>query len=511
MIFNEQGDNSMRNPVFCLRISSVLLILSFLFVTASACSETAEVEPAETAAVSDTTAAETEPDCELPDDLNYEGANVRILNYNYFGEDAYILNVTEQTGDIIKDAVYLRNEAVSERLNTEFVFTDKFTMNGEDFGKLISSVIMADSDEYDIIHGVQYSAAQQLLNNYFLNMAGLEYLNFDAAWWATDYIKEGTIGNNKIFFASGDISLGHIRDMSCAFFNKAVYENYFGDTNDFYQLVYSGKWTLDTFGEYAKTCYGDVNGDGMKDKDDYYGAGVIVSNLTDHFTYDAGIRATTRNTDDIPELTINNEKTIAFTQKLYSLFYENDGVYVYPPTDETNYITLPGKLKNNELLLLFGWFHTADYLRDMPGDYGVIPFPKFDETQETYLSLPHDIATIYCLPITCTTVEMSAAVMEAMAFEGYKTVIPSYYEVALKMKYFRDSDDMAMQIVDMIHDNPVTDFAYIYNYALGNIGLVMRDLMSGKKSDFASHYAKIETSVQTKLDDLVSLYLEVEG
>ncbi|MHB1152127.1 MAG: hypothetical protein ACYCWE_09475 [Eubacteriales bacterium] len=501
----------MKNKSFRLRISAVLLTSVLLLISVTACSSAVENVSADTTVILETTAAETELDCDLPDDLDYEGANVRILNYNYFGEDAYILNVTEQTGDIIKDAVYLRNEAVSERLNTKFVFTDKFTMNGEDFGKLISSIVMADSDEYDIIHGVQYSAAQQLLNNYFLNLAGLDYLDFDAAWWATDYIKEATIGNNKIFFASGDISLGHIRDMSCAFFNKTVYENYFGDTNDFYQLVYNGGWTLDTFGEYSKTCYSDINGDGKKDKDDYYGAGVIVSNLTDHFTYDAGIRATTRNADDIPELTINNEKTIAFTQKLYSLFYENDGVFVYPPTDESNYITLPGKLKNNELLFLFGWFHTADYLRDMTVDYGVIPFPKFDESQETYLSLPHDIATVYCLPITCKTAEMSAAVMEAMAFEGYKTVIPSYYEVALKMKYFRDSDDMAMQIVDMIHDHPVTDFAYIYNYALGNIGLVMRDLMGGKKSDFASHYAKIETSVQTKLDALVDLYLEIEA
>lgn len=383
----------MKNKSFRLRIFAVLLTSVILFISVTACSEAAESVTAETTVITETTAAETELDCDLPDDLDFEGANVRILNYNYYPEEVYILNVTEQTGDIIKDAVYLRNEAVSERLNTEFVFTDK-SANVDDFGKLISSIVLADSDEYDIIHAVQFSATQQLLNNYFLNMAGLDYLDFNAAWWATDYIKEATIGNNKIFFASGDISLGYIRQMSCAFFNKTIYENYFGDTNDFYQLVYNGKWTLDQFGEYSKTCYSDINGDGKKDKDDYYGAGVIVSNLTDHFTYDAGIRATTRNSDDIPELTINNEKTIAFTQKLYSLFYENEGVFIYPPTNETNQITLPAKFKNNELLFLFGWFHTSDYLRDMTADYGVIPFPKFDESQETYLSLPHDIATV---------------------------------------------------------------------------------------------------------------------
>ncbi|MDD4772835.1 MAG: hypothetical protein PHZ09_04440 [Eubacteriales bacterium] len=499
----------MKKSGLPLRFSAFLLLCAILIVTAGACSEPGADVSAETDSVTETTAAETELQSNLPDNLDYEGANARILNYNFFGEDAFVLNVTEQTGDIIYDAIYLRNEAVSERLNINFVFTDKHAVNGEDFGVLISSVIMANSDEYDIIHGVQYSAAQQLIKNYFLNIANLEYTDFDAPWWATDYIKEGTIGS-KIFFASGDISLGHIRHMSSTFFNKTVYENYFGDTNDFYHLVYNGGWTLDKLGEYAQACYNDINGDGKKDNDDYYGGGVIVSNLTDHFTYDAGIRATTRNSEGIPELTMNNEKTVAFTQKLYSLFYENDGIHVYPPTEETNYITLPGKFQNNELLLLFGWLHISEYLRDMTADFGVIPFPKFDEAQPTYLSMPHDIATVYCLPVTCSTVEMSGAVMEAMAFEGYKSVIPAYYEVALKMKYFRDSDDMALQIVDMIHDNPVSDFAYIYNYALNNIGLVMRDLMSGKKSDFASHYAKIETGVQTKLDELVALYLEIE-
>lgn len=501
----------MKNRIYYLRCKTALLITAMLFISVTACSSPAGNVSADTTVLTEATAAETELNCSLPDSLNYEGAKVRILNFNYYGDDAYVLNVGEQTGDIIKDAVYARNEAVAERLNIGFAFTDKYVVNGEDFGKLISSVVMAGSDEYDIIHGVQYLVAQQVVNNYFMNMAGLDYLDFNADWWATDYINEATIGSSKIFLATGDISLGYIRHMSCAFFNKTVYENYFGDPNDLYQLIYNGGWTLDTFGEYSKSCYSDVNGDGKKDTGDNYGAGVMVSNLTDHFTYDAGIRVTTRNSEDIPVLTMNNEKTIAFTQKLYSLFYENDGIFVYPPTDETNQITLTGKLKNNEVLFLFGWFHTSDYLRDMTVDYGVIPFPKFNETQETYLSLLHDISTVYCLPITCSTSEMSAAVMEAMAFEGYKTVIPAYYEVALKMKYFRDSDDIAMRIVDMIHDNPTTDFAYIYNYALGNIGLVMRDLMSGKKADFASHYAKIESSVQTKLDTLVNLYLGVEG
>ena len=145
-----------------------------------------------------------------------------------------------------------------------------------------------------------------------------------------------------------------------------------------------------------------------------------VSNPTT-FTYDAESADHPRR-GRIPQLTMNNETTINFTQKLYSIYYENVGVHVYPATDDTSYVTLVNKISNNEVLLLLGWLHSSDYLRDMTVDYGVIPFPKYSETQETYYSLPHDISNVYVLPITCSTDEMSHRA-EAMV-RGYKTSFP---------------------------------------------------------------------------------------
>ena len=111
------------------------------------------------------------------------------------------------------------------------------------------------------------------------------------------------------------------------------------------------------------------------------------------------------------------------------------------------------------------------------------------------------------MPITVgDSFDAVSAVMEALAFEAYKKVTPAFYEIALKLKYIRDSDDIALRIVDMIHTGATTDFAYIYNYALNDIGLIMRVLMGGKRSDFASEYAKKESGVITKLDELIELY-----
>jgi hypothetical protein len=221
------------------------------------------------------------------------------------------------------------------------------------------------------------------------------------------------------------------------------------------------------------------------------------------------MRATTRDSEGIPQLTMNNEKMVSFTQKMYSLYNENAGIYQFPPDYNSLDIVIPNKFKASELLFMLGWFRSSELLRDMELDYGIIPYPKYDETEATYLSLAHDITTLVCLPTTVLAdkVDMVCAVIEALAFEGYKNVIPAYYEIALKIKYSRDSSEQALQIIDMIYENETTDFAYVYNYALNGIGLIMRDLMGGKKSDFVSVYATKEASTLKLLDTLIAEYL----
>jgi len=81
-------------------------------------------------------------------------------------------------------------------------------------------------------------------------------------------------------------------------------------------------------------------------------------------------------------------------------------------------------------------------------------------------------------------------------------VTPTYYEVALKIKYIRDSNDIALKIVDMIHDGATTVFACIYNYALENAELVIRTLMTAKTADLASHYAANGSMLEKKFAEL---------
>jgi len=492
------------------KLAALLAVLTLL-PTIMACSkddtDTAETTAAET---NETTAAETEPELKsaVPDDLDLDGFTVTILSYSY-GDDLLLPDEMLDSGDIVQSAMLDSRRKVSEDLNIVF---DIIQTDGANLKPLVQSSVLSGSGEYGLAVGESYQLASFVPENYYHNLLDLEYANYTADWWAGDWMDEAAVGDDARFMAVGDITLSKIQWQSCIYYNKAVYGDYFGDPDELYTVVDEGGWVLDEFAEMSSGIYSDLNGNGEKDIDDRYASILHASNLTDHLAYDSGFRATKRDSDGIPYIDIVNDKNVNFIEKLYDLYYNNDGSFVVPNSQaaEANDVIVPQKFAANELLFALGWFNTSSRLRDMEGDFGVIPFPKYDEAQDDYIALVHDSAQAAVIPISVSDddADKLSAVMEAMAFYGWRDVTPTYYEVALKVKYIRDSDDIALRIIDTIASGAATDFAYIYNYALNNAGLIMRQLMRDRNADIASVYESQRSATETMFGNLVGLFTE---
>ena len=95
----------------------------------------------------------------------------------------------------------------------------------------------------------------------------IEYLNFDNPWWPESLIETVTI-DDKLYFASGDISTNLIYMMHGMFFNKDMMDRFSMEYP--YELVLEGKWTLDKMLDMTKDVYIDLN-DNNKDKNDQFG------------------------------------------------------------------------------------------------------------------------------------------------------------------------------------------------------------------------------------------------
>jgi hypothetical protein len=79
----------------------------------------------------------------------------------------------------------------------------------------------------------------------------------------------------------------------------------------------------------------------------------------------------------------------------------------------------------------------------MEDDYGIVPFPKWDEEQENYFVAP-DGGNI-ALPLACSAdLERVCVIKEALAVESLNIYYPVYYESSLKNRYLRDEDSLRM-------------------------------------------------------------------
>ena len=467
------------------------------------------------AAVTDTTPVVTEPEVTVdtslrentPDglpELDFEGESVNIFYRETTYKDAF--GGEEETGELVDDAVFIRNRKVEERLNVELEFIpgpDDVT----EFSTALTAAVTAGDDAYDIAFQAQYQQAMLSVEGVLANLIDAPYIDYNRPWWASEYMDIIDIHPDYRFYLIGDFSTSRISSISTNFINKRLYEENFGSIDDFYSLILDGKWTFDKMRELCSSVYKDLNASGSTGYTDILGSATSWSSQIEHCTFAAGARYTERGEDGYPVLLVDQSRNVEIAEKLYQLVYETEGVY-YDPDYRSQGGDQLDVFKNGTMLIYMQQMGaTSLYLRDMKDPYGIIPRPKLNEEQEDYLSLVHDAVTSCSIPVTNTDMEMACAVLEALSAEGYRSVIPAYYEMALKVKYAQD--DVSVQLIDLIYNNSTTDFIYVNNYIFtdaGNLGTISRTLIKDGSDDYMSTYASMKKPLETAFKKVFSKF-----
>ena len=130
---------------------------------------------------------------------------------------------------------------------------------------------------------------------------------------------------------------------------------------------------------------------------------------------------------------------------------------------------------------------SASKLADYENDFGIIPYPKYDEAQDTYYTMVDGNFSIIAIPkgISDDKLAMTGAAVEALSAYSWKNVVPKYYDVALKTRYVRDQESVEM--LDLIMENRVVDFAYLYDNWQGFV-FMTQDII-GTNKEFTSTVA----------------------
>ena len=368
------------------------------------------------------------------------------------------MDIEEETGEPVNDAIYRRNRQIEEALN---VVIKEFPSVYSSHDKLKTSV-MANIDEYDLMFAHASSGGPIASLGYYVNLYDIASLNLDQPYWDQGAIKSFEL-MNKLYFTTSDSCLMTNDAIWVLYFNKKIIQN-MGIQNP-YQLVREGKWTADAMYNMAREAAADLDGDGAFTAKDQWG-------MTSHslcfleFLECFGQQLVTKDDNGYPVLTTPDEKFISAYTKVRNLTSANNGVFLDAFSSfggKTKDIDHPSKTFMNDLALfcaeVLGW---SRKFREMTADFGILPHPKYDENQPTYLNVTANTVPIVAIPITNPDPERTGVFIDALTALSATTVTPAYYTISLEGKFTRDDDSIEM--LDIIRSNRIYDLAVIYNW-----------------------------------------------
>jgi len=142
-------------------------------------------------------------------------------------------------------------------------------------------------------------------------------------------------------------------------------------------------------------------------------------------------------------------------------------------------------------------------LRGMETDFGILPNPKLDETQDDYhVIMTYGNTNSISVPITNPDLDRTSIILEALSYESSITTYPAYIETTIKGKHARDEESIEM--LELIFDNRAFDLGIIFNW--GDCASLYQTLVNTGNPDLASAIASKEEGYVAKMEEMVLLF-----
>ena len=415
--------------------------------------------------------------------------------YDVFAESA--------TGDVVIDAVYERNMWIEETFNVKISEYQCVTMTET------KKAVQAGVTEYDAVMTAIANGCSMGAENYILDLTQVPNIDLSQSWWDQGVLKDTSI-NNRVYIATGDITIVDNEATWVLMFNKQMAQDL--DLN-LYQMVYDNEWDMETFYKYAQLAVKDLNGDGkMYGPEDQFG--FATSDMSsDGLMYASGLKLSSKDADDYPIIETNLDLLTSVIVKAGEIMSDADTTII---TTKNGIVDGDGVNASDKLRMVFEEGRALFYgevmacvtrMRNSTTDFGLIPFPKYDLSQENYYHFVHKTAGKgVCIPTTQADPEMAGLIIEAMAAKSVGTVTEAYYDKALTYKYMRDEESAKM--LDIILASRVYDLTYIYDW--GSLYSQLKSLIVNGKDTVASTCDKRMSAAEKALTKTVDAYKENE-
>lgn len=387
----------------------------------------------------------------LPE-MNFQYDEVDILCWN----SQYSEFDTEYGGNVVDNAIFLRNEAVQTRLGVTLHY-ESTNGNAAAVGDYKSKVLNAfnNGDYWDIIASYTRTTAVCASSGLLKDLGSLQgsYLDFSEPWWSQDLIETTAVGDT-FYFCTGDISTNLIQMTYCMYFNSNLLNSM--EVTSPYTMVANNEWTLANMLDMNKDIYLDLNQNDLADVGDqlgivgtYYAWPAILHGCDVPIVEKGSAGTFIMNPAYKGEKAINIMTTLkdSITNKLGLV--EDQSKNVFLDGNAAFYITESGSGLNAFSSVTF--------------DYGCVPMPKYDSTQETYYCAVRQPITLYGVMVNVPDSRIGevTATLECLCSEGYRRTTPVIFEEC--MKYLSATSPEMAEMLELIRDTAWFDCARIYS------------------------------------------------
>jgi hypothetical protein len=434
----------------------------------------------------------------LPDNSYFNGFTFTFLShletsgYNWYGEEPREIVSEAETGAPINDAIFRRNAALTERHGFEF----ELIAVSDEVGAL-RRVVNAGDDVYDAAIIYNHHVPNAVQNGLLADVARLPYLDLDKPWWDDAVNGMSVMGRN--FLLAGDLLILDNEATNALVFNKDLMRD-LGHPLP-YDLVTEGRWTLEALDVLIREAAIDLDGDGvMTEENDQWGIVTFNDALHAFFVGGGGLLAE-KDDRDIPFINFASEQNIRITERAMDFLFDTSFTYNvqregYGPTGNPYRIFQEGRA-------LFMWvrMRVIETLRGMDADFGILPMPKFDESQQEYRSVVNPYTGVLLgIPLTAPDLERTSIILEAISAESRYTLQPAYYDVVLTRQFARDEESEDM--LDIIFGNRIYDIGAVYGFG-SNVWINFIELSGTLDRGIATLYERRSPAMVRDIERLV--------
>lgn len=448
-----------------------------------------------TTAATEATTAETEAPMwsSLPD-IKLDGYTFHILEAE--AAEATGITVpqgfaTEMTGELINDEVYKRNLAVADRFGVTITSTVDTAKNVR---LTIESLIQSGDDAYQLVMNTPSQSQTMTLGNCLYNLYDIDHLDLTNPWYDQTQIKDFTI-KDKLYYFMGDISYATMLFGAAFVYNTTLANKL--QLPDVYEIVKSGKWTLDAMIEHTATAAQDLNGDAKYvEADDQFAVAFRVSSNLMNFQYCCGEKFIEYDaTNDTFKNVFNLEKMQNIVDKVDVIMNQgNRSLFA------EDYVAL---FNSGRTLMRTSYLGAMFEHRDMKDDFMPIPYPKYDEAQDKYYSMMTASCLVMSIPKSVKDTTSAGLIIEAMSECSAGDLKEAVYDRLLSYQTMRD--EKSLEMLKIITDGLIIDYGYLTD-TKKNIRFIVGDVVGDHKGNLSSVYAAQQPVVEAFYENLIKSY-----